>query len=353
MLARVPYHGGASWAVLQYVLGLRRLGHDVLLVEPVDALLPAPLAYYRAVVERFGLEECSALVVTKTRQGIGRSFDDVGAWARDADVLLNLSGVLREPELRDAPAIRVFVDLDPAFTQLWAAEGVDVGLEGHTHFVTVGSAVPDCGREWTSTFPPVVLDEWTTGNGVRHDGFTTVANWRSYGSVEVGTVLYGQKAHSVRGLMETPRRLEEPVEVALAIHREERGDLEALETNGWRLLDPIAAAGTPDRFHDFVRGSRAELGLAKSGYVLSGCGWFSERSACYLACGRPVLAQETGFSGRIATGEGLLAFETVDELVAGAEEIRRNHEHHRRAARALAEDCFDSDKVLTSLLGRL
>jgi hypothetical protein len=157
----------------------------------------------------------------------------------------------------------------------------------------------------------------------------------------------------MRLFMELPRRTDARFRLALAIHPDEVRDLEALAENGWELVDPVEAAGTPERYERFVRRSMAELGIAKSGYVLSRSGWFSDRSACYLASGRPVLAQETGFSRFLPTGQGLLAFETVDDAVAGVESIRGDYSRHARGARKLAEELLDSDRVLGRLLDRL
>ena len=141
--------------------------------------------------------------------------------------------------------------------------------------------------------------------------------------------------------------------MALAIHPDETRDLEALEENGWALLDPAEVAPTPDDYRRFVQGSWAEFGLAKLGYVVAGSGWFSDRSACYLASGRPVLAQDTGFGRRLPTGAGLLAFSDADDVVAGLEELERDYDRHRAAARQIAEEHLAADRVLGSLLERL
>ncbi|CAA9454864.1 MAG: hypothetical protein AVDCRST_MAG28-2288 [uncultured Rubrobacteraceae bacterium] len=141
--------------------------------------------------------------------------------------------------------------------------------------------------------------------------------------------------------------------LALAIHPDEGEDLKALDDNGWRLIDPARVSSTPGDYQRFVRGSKAEFGIAKSGYVVARCGWFSDRSICYLASGRPVVAQETGFGRFLPTGEGLFAFETSDEALASIEALNRDYARHARAARAIAEDHFDSDKVLGRLLEKL
>jgi len=186
----------------------------------------------------------------------------------------------------------------PAFNQLWhAAEGIDRGFSGHT-LVTVGlnvghpeCPVPTCGKTWITTLPPVVLAHWPIRRAdYLGRFFTTVGNWRGYGSIEHQGVFYGQKPF----LALTDRSAF--AERAGASCRpcrfiRVRSGLEALSANGWRLLDPVKVAGTPALYHTFIEGSRAEFGLTKSGYVVSQCGWFSDRSACYLASGRPVLAQ--------------------------------------------------------------
>lgn len=368
MIAGVPRQGGATWAVLQYLLGFRRLGHDVYFVEPVaeSALRPerAPLArstsaaYFRRVTNDFGLAESSALLLAGTRETTGLPYEQLRGVAERADVLINIAGMLEDPSLVSGARARVYLDLDPAFTQLWhAAENIDMRFDGHTHFVTVGQhvglpgcVVPDAGRAWLTTLQPVVLDRWPPGEGVVHGALTTVANWRGYGSVEYRGRFYGQKAHSLRRLIELPTLTDEKFVLALAIHPGEHGDLAALARNKWNLLDPSRVTSTPAAYRRFVRGSKAEFGLAKSGYVDSRCGWFSDRSACYLAAGRPVVAQETGFSDYLPTGEGLFAFESAAEAVERVREMNADYATHARASRRLAAEFFDSDKVLRRLL---
>jgi hypothetical protein len=213
--------------------------------------------------------------------------------------------------------------------------------------------VPTCGRAWITTLQPIVLAHWPVAGPTAQRALTTVGHWRAYGSIEHGGVHYGQKAHALRPLLELPRRSGARFALALGIHPDERRDLAALGEPGWELLDPARVACTPDAYARFVRGSWAEFGLAKSGYAAARCGWFSDRSVCYLASGRPVLALDTGFEPDIPTGAGLLAFSTVEEAVGGGDDLRGDYERHRRGARALAEDLFDSDRVLGRLLACL
>jgi len=358
MLAGVPRQGGASWAVLQYLIGLRRLGHRVVFVEEVDDLERAT-PYLRGLIDAFDLS--AALTRRGSGETVGLSRQRLLAAADDADLLLNLSGLLTDEEILNRIPVRAFVDLDPAFTQLWdQAEGLDLGFEHHNRFVTIGlalgsagCAVPTCGHPWITTPQPIVLEHWPEADTPTLGALTTVGNWRAYGSIDHRGIRYGQKAHSLRPLIDAPRRAGARFALALGIHPDERSDLDALRRHGWELIDPDMAAGTPRRYRHFVRRSWAEFGLAKQGYVASACGWFSDRSICYLASGRPVLAQDTGFSPYLPTGEGLIAFRTSDDIAAGVEALRRDYVGHRRAARAIAEETFDSDRVLTRLLACL
>ncbi len=179
-----------------------------------------------------------------------------------------------------------------------------------------------------------------------------MANWRSYGSLEYDGLFLGQKAHSLRPLIDLPARTRARFDLALTIHRTEP-DLAVLKHHNWNLIDPGRAAGTPGSYRQFVSRSTAEFGLAKSGYVATRSGWVSDRSACYLAAGRPVLAQDTGLSSVLPTGDGLLRFATAADAAAGVDAIQGDYLRHRRAARALAEAYFDSRRVLSRLLERV
>ena len=366
-IATVPNQGGWTWVILQFLLGLQQLGHDVYFVEflPKHALSPAESmlrdsengAYFRRVVSEFGFENQSALILEETKESVGLSYTDLRTIAKRATVLLNVSGAFSDHALVEGIPIRVYLDLDPAFTQLWQTQNIDMHFDGSTHFTTVGLAlggpncdVPTCGVRWIPIRQPVVLKQWPSANGIVRDGLTTIANWRGYGSVEHNGVFYGQKAHSLRQFMTLPNSTSEQFTLALSIHPDEKQDLAALKANGWRLVDPRSVAATPSQYREFVQGSKAEFGIAKNGYVASQCGWFSDRSVCYLASGRPVIAQETGFSSHLPTGEGLFAFRTEDDVLAAIEALRLDYGRQSRAARAVAMEYFDSGKVLGDLL---
>jgi hypothetical protein len=256
--------------------------------------------------------------------------------------------------------MRIFLDLDPGFNQLWhATQGIDMNLSAHTDFVTIGKrigsdgcAIPTCGVQWLGTLQPLVLDICSPAP-LLHDAFTSIGNWRGYGSIEHGGVFYGQKAHSLRAFIDLPRKSRENFLLAFAIDPGETRDLEALRRHGWKLVEPCQVATTPQQYLEFVSSSKAEFGIAKSGYVASRCGWFSDRSICYLGSGRPVIAQDTAFSDFLPVGAGLFRFNSTDDILHAMDEINHHYDVHSKAARALAEDQFDSDKVLSALLHSL
>jgi hypothetical protein len=342
--------------VLQYLLGLRRLGHDVWFVEPVQELTAGCAAYFRSVADEFGLAGRAALLPGQGR-AVGVSYRRVRAAAASADLLLNISGVLRDPALVEAVRWRTYIDLDPGFTQLWHIQGNDVGLAGHDRYATIGrtigangSGVPTCAIDWIPAVQPVVLKWWPVAPPPRRMALTTIGNWRSYGSIDHRGVHYGQRAHSMRELVRLPNLTDVPLTPALSIDADERRDMSLLADNGWKLVDPAHVAATPSSYQRFIQSSWAELGVAKSGYVVSRSGWFSDRSACYLASGRPVLAQDTGFDVFLPTGIGLLTFRTTEDAAGRIEELAGAYPAHARAARELAEAYLDSDQVLASLL---
>jgi hypothetical protein len=347
MVSNVPGQGGASWAVLQYVLGLRRLGHEVVLIEPVRSL-ERSADYFRRLAKSFALD---AILLERESD---RRIELTRRRHEGADLLLNLSGVLTEPIAAD---LTVYVDLDPGFTQAWHAQGIDMGFDRHDRFVTVGRSIgltscpiPHCDRSWLTIPQPIVLDHWPYAGRVEHRAATSVGHWRSYGSLVHEGIHYGQRAHATRELIRLPELSQVRVLLALGIDPAEQDDLTALRRHGWELTNPAQVAATPSAYRSFVQGSLLELGIAKHGYVASSSGWFSDRSVCYLASGRPVVAQGTGFSSWLPTGTGVLSFRTVEEAAAALDEVAGDYERHRCAARSLAEDVFNSDRVLGELL---
>ncbi len=363
--------GGNTWAFLQYVLGFRRLGCDTYYVEHVDAAhcidddwqrvpfaLSANARYFRSVMERFGCLDHAALLEQDDGGHIGIDRRTVAALARDADLFVNLSGRFHLTDILHAPRRRAYVDLDPGFVQIWREQyGVDMNFAGHDVYLSVGlnlgapgCPMPLCGIDWHTTLPPVVLDWWHTAQPPG-TAYTTVADWRGYSPVEWQGVWYGQKAEEFARLMELPRRVAVPLEICLAIHPDEP-DRAALIANGWRLAAPRQHAATPDAYRDYIFASRGEFTAVKHGYAAGRTGWFSDRSACYLAAGRPVINQDTAFGSYLPTGKGLFAFQTMDDILAAVDEIESDYEGNCRAAREIATEYFGAEKVLASVLSR-
>jgi len=375
-LAQRPGRGGHAWVFLQYLLGFQRLGWDVLFVDRLEPEMcvdeagrrvpvgeSANLRYLAAVMDRAGLAGRWAVLHDHGGDVLGRSRADVVEHVRRSAFLLNVMGYLDDAELMAAAPRRVFLDIDPGFGQMWLERGLADVFAGHDDHVTVGlnvgtagCGVPTVGRQWVTTVPPVVLAAWPPADREQGaDGrFTSVVSWRGpFDPVELDGRVYGLRCHELRRFVDLPCRAPDATfELALDIDPSDEADRRRLVASGWHLVDPVVAAD-PWSYQSYVAGSGAELMVAKNMYVQSASGWFSDRSACYLASGRPVLAQDTGLAGHLPAGDGLVTFRSLDEAVAGVAEIGADYEHHRRAARDVAAAHFDSDLVLGRLLSRL
>jgi hypothetical protein len=363
-LANKPRNGGEAWVRLSWVLGLRRLGFDVHFVERLPARDPLGRQYFEEVVGAWGLEGRASLLDGKGEALFGMGEAELAAVAEETEILFNLSGHLDGGAILAAARCRAYVDLDPGFTQIWHADpSLPFEVRGHDCHVTVGlnigkagCPVPRDGIEWIPTLPPVVLEEWPAapppGGPLR---FTTVATWRSpYGQLPVAGRLAGLKHHEFRRVLGLPARVPAArFELALDIYAGDRADLEALREGGWAVVSPLEVAADPEAFRSYLRGSGAEFSVAQGLYVEGATGWFSDRTAAYLASGRPALVQDTGVGSELPQGEGLLSFSSPEEAAAQARCIAADPEGHAGAARAIAEQYLDSDRVLGRLLEAL
>lgn len=374
-IANKPFKGGEAWVRLSWVLGLRKLGFDVYFVEHIarDGCVDAHgavaafenslnLAYFKQVTELFGLSDTAALVYENGEQVHGLAYSELLEFAETAELLVNISGHLALAPLTHRLRCKVYLDIDPGFTQFWHAAGnAGSHLEGHDYYFTIGEnigspvcCIPTNGIRWRLTRQPVVLEHWPVSDGGRPDRFTTVASWRGpYGPIQHGGKTLGLKVHEFRKFIQLPESLKQEFEIALDIHPADEKDLRLLRDHGWRIVDPLALAAGPCEFREYVRNSGAEFSVAQGVYVGTESGWFSDRTVRYLASGKPVLVQDTGFSRNYPVGEGLIAFRTVEQAVAGAEQIAADYDKHCRSARALAETYFDSDKVLSDLISEV
>ena len=372
-VAQRPGNGGHTWVFLQYLLGFRKLGWEVLFLDRLEPEMcvdvhgrPAPIEksvnveYLDRVFREFALHDRYAIFHGGGRTvGLSRAevLDEV---ARSA-LVMNVNGFFEDEEVLARASLRVYFDIDPGFAQMWRALRLHDAFRGHNAYVTVGESVgrPECtiptdDIAWITTPQPVVLEHWPVQSGPGRGAFTSVGSWRGpFGPIEYEGMTYGLRVHEFRRFADLPRLVSAPLEIALDIDEADAHDVEVLRSAGWALRDPREVAADPWRYRSYVQDSSAELMVAKNMYVQSRSGWFSDRSICYLACGRPVLAQDTGFSRHHPVGEGLLAFTTLDEAVDGIERIGAGYAGHSRAARERAEEHFDSNRVLGRLLGEL
>jgi hypothetical protein len=365
-VAQKAHNAGHTWQFLQYLLGFRRLGYEVLLLDSLEhaggdsTTEHERVAYVQEVMQEHGLDQAWTIALPGERHA-GMPRDRVLQFVRDADLLLNVMGFCTDEELLDNAKSRVFLDTDPGFPQMWNDLGLADVFAGHDAHVTIAERIgrpdceiPTCGLDWITTPQPVVLDAWPRASKPPRRPFTSVASWRgAYGPVDYAGKRYGLRVHEFRRFAQLPELTGRAFELALAIHAAEAPDLALLRDTGWSLVDPADVATTPAGYRAFIAESTAELMIAKGMYVQSRSGWFSERSICYLASGRPVVAQDTGLRDLYPLGSGLLTFDTLDEAAACVESIALGYAQHARDARAIAEARFDSDLVLGRLLEQL
>jgi hypothetical protein len=371
-LASMPY-AGMAWMHMQITAGLRRLGHDAYYFETTSAWPYDPIrkttvkdsekavSYLKQVAESFGLRD---------RWAYRRSYSDK-AWfglartkAEDllagADAVLNVAGATRFAEEGLKIGRLVYYGTDPGHHEIGFSEGdesIRALVAEHDDYVTYGENIgsPDCAipplpHFRSRTRQPVLLDLWQSGAPSKRE-FTTVGNWRQNGrDIEFrGERYYWSKHHEFFKFIDLPWRINQEIELATELANLPSDDKKRLEREGWRLVDAYTLTTDPWPYRAYVQSSRGEFTVAKDLNVRLRSGWFSERSACYLAAGRPVITQDTGFGKFIPTGEGLFAFNAIDEIVAAFEAIRSDYEKHSRAARAIAEECFKAERVLAKM----
>lgn len=368
LIAQYPL-GGVTWDYVQYPLGLARLGHDVYYFEdtgqwPYDpraaGLAKEPdfnVAYLARLMAHFGLEDRWAYRFPWQSQWFGLSDARRREVVRSADLLINVSGTLERPAEYRKVRTLAYVDSDPMFTQIKLAQGqahLRTLVDAHdVHFSfgeTLSARVPQTGQRWLPTRQPVVLGQWRRGETTQR-AFTTVMNWTSYKDLVYAGETYGQKDREFLRFIDLPGRVAPTVlEIAANIGKTRRTPRAHLSHKGWRVVDPMEVCPDTETYRRYIQTSQAEWSVAKHAYVAGQTGWFSCRSACYLASSRPVVVQDTGFREILPTGRGLLAFDTLDEAAEAIRDVERDYERHAVAARQIAEAFFDSDKVLTDLV---
>ena len=370
-----------AWHYMHYVLGLVRLGHEVFYFEDSGewpyhlAGGPTPsdwiardarqnISYLERLMCRFGLNERWAYRNAAEGEWYGMSERKRQNIINTADVIINVSGSLERPDAYHKRALLVYIDTDPVFTQIKIARHESdfiARVASHNIHFSFGEKlshrVPQTQFFWRSTRQPIVLDEWATHASPR-PALTTVMSWTSYQPLVWEGQVYGQKDVEFEKYRSLPHRVPEaPLELAIGsiVHPEWEGQkssplLSSLEASGWGLANAFEVCADLDTYRNYIAHSKAEWSVAKNGYVVGQPAWFSERSACYLAAGRPIILQDTGFSSVIPAGRGVLSFSTLDQAASAIREVLADYLRHSRAASEIAASFFASGPVLNDLL---
>jgi hypothetical protein len=369
--------GGVAWDYLQYLQGFHALGAEVYYLEDTGQWVYDPVAQTFSenadANARYLSRALASLDPTFERRwalrvpdGTFHGLDErtVARVCAGADLFLNVSGAcwLREPYR--AARVKVYLDSDPGYSQAKIA-AVDAGqgdesarfsvdlIRRHDQFFTFGENIgaPDClvplaGITWRATRQPIMLANWPV-TPARPGPFTTIMSWKIEPRPPVvnGRALGGKDVEFER-FLDLPRRTRETLEVAIS----GPAPRERIAQAGWRVIDAHGVSATMTDYRDYIRASRGELSVAKNAYVATRSGWFSTRTAAYLACGRPAVVQDTGFTAYVPPGPGLHAFTTADEAVAALEAIQANYDRAAAHARAVAETYFAAERVCARLL---
>ena len=367
-MVRYPLGGMLSWA-LQYLIGFRRLGHDVFFVEKsgypnscYDPRLDAMsddcsfgTATVDALLTRHGLSEKWCFVDAAGRYH-GLSRERVQAVFDSADLFVDMGTHGAWLDEAVGTGLRVLVDGEPGFTQMKMENRVTAGvpLPSYDVYYTTGRSIgtarstsPTAGRQWRPLFHPVDIDAFPVSPGRADAPFTTVMNWQSYEPVSYGGQTYGHKDVEFANFMTLPHATDAGLEIAVAGSAVPKGELISA---GWRIRDAHQVTLSFDSFAEYIRSSKGEFSVCKSGYVRLNTGWFSDRGAAYLASGRPVVQQDTGFGAHLPCGQGLFAARDVDEAAAAIDAISGDYERHSGWARELASEYLDTRKVIGGMM---
>jgi hypothetical protein len=379
--------GGAAWDYAQYPLGLKQLGHDVYYIE--DTMLypiyqkdggawddaTQCIENLKATMEHFGMDGRWAYRDIASGKSFGMSESQILDCCQSADVFINIScsTYLRDEYLK-IPC-RILIDSDPMFTQMqYAMEQASAEeskawttkqmLENHTHLFTFGEnigntdcRIPTFDFRWLTTRQPICLSYWKgTSNGHRNKAFTSIMNWSGRKKLLYGDEEWGQKDIEFEKFKSIPslvRSADFEVVINKPLNKESLFNALEFESLGWSILEPEKVVGNLNAYRQFIINSRAEFAIAKETYVKANSGWFSCRSACYLAAGNPVVAQETSWSKYIPSGKGVFAFDNIPAAIDAVERIMAEPEKQSHAAEEIAHAYFDSNRVLTDMLNKL
>jgi len=370
-VGRMPL-AGIAWQAMHYLLGLEKLGYEAWYVEdsgtnPYDPRANSVVmecdynvAYLRRVMERYGLGGRWAYWDAINDRWHGLPRERVRALYAEADGLINLCGATQLRDEHMACPVRIIIDTDPVYEQIKYAKADAAArtyVDAHTHFFTYGAnlGTPSCnvplsGVDWRPTRPPVDAALWPEPVGTP-PCFTTIATWENKGKnidFDGDSYVWSKHVNFLR-FLDLPRRRPQTC-FRMAMLPPDGAVQRDVTSAGWQIVDPRPISADMTDYQSFIAGSRGEFTVAKDIYVRPNSGWFSDRSVCYLAAGRPVVTMRTGFTSFCPQGEGLFDYADHDEALTAIDAIARDYRRHGRAARALAQEYFASERVIGSLL---
>jgi hypothetical protein len=362
---------GNICSIMHWAIGFRELGWEVWIAEHLSSSeLQPPESpgqaspqeeYWKTTVEEYGFRSCECLLI----DGESPQLEAFREFAASADLFINYAGHFKRLDLLGSRTVKAYLDVDPAFTQLWVeVSKSDMNLEGHDVFLTVGTTLnlpgallPTLGREWIPVFPPVVADYWRqklgAGPKVAVDvPWTTIAHWYGYPELQWQGRRYAGKRESLVEMRSLPQYVLRPCAIATDLAPDWE-DYAPFTEAGWRFIPASQVCRNVSSYLDFIAESRGEIGIAKEGYIVSRGGWMSDRSVVYLALGRPVVLQETGWTRAVAPSEGMLVFHNIRDCAEAIRSIEADYETHSQAAQALADTIFSPRGVLKPLLEKI
>ena len=378
LIATYPL-GGVSWDYLQYIQGLHLLGHDVFYLEDTGNWVYNPGLSTFTEDCSFNLQYLDAVLTFAVGPATGRRWSfrspigeyfglterEIETVCNQADLFINVSGSCWLRDRYQGCARKLYIDTDPLYTQhqleamrrgtATTDQAYSVNLiRNHDLFFTFAEnisdpscCIPSCGLTWHTTRQPIVLENWPFTFTPAAPALTTVMSWKNDVTLpSIGGETYGGKDVEFLKFMHLPSRVSVTMEIALS----GAAPFDQLRHNGWQVVNGYEKSSTMEVYQNYLSSSRGEWSIAKNAYVASRSGWFSTRSAAYLALGKPVVVQDTGFRPYYPVGEGLFDFATINEAVAAIENIESDYRRHCEAARSIAESHFGADAVITRLL---
>jgi len=367
-VASFPEGGGHFWVYMQYVLGLRQLGCQVYWLEqfnldPEAEQGKAALQIFAERMQKFDLQDNFILYATEENSDhltyVGRETEEVDAIFRHTDLLLNFHYAATSKILERFNRTAL-VDIDPGLLQFWISHS-QLNVQPHDLYITIGETVgtpralfPDCGLTWIHIRPVVNLQAWPFTYRPEARSFTSISTWEIEDWIVAENEAYYENSKRINYLRfaNLPQNLQQELELALYLTDNDDDERNLMERGGWKIRVSKEVAGTPEQYQSYIQDSRGEFSVVKPSCMFFQNAWMSDRSLCYLASGKPVVVQNTGPSVYLPDGDGLLRFSNAEQAVTAIEAINSSYPHHCKSAREIAEEYFDSQKVLSELLNR-